>query len=222
MNKHKTATLPQDPFLWCAMARSTLAAASQMAWQATDEIHEQRALFSKVAGLPIEEPNWRRAVTWNSAVLVALSAEQSLKALAIMASPTSQRPHTHDLVTLWKAIGGRAQVRISDELQWVRRRVAGTTLAKGTLSAEETIHHHRKTFEQARYYNEKDPTGAPRELTHNIDLWQFALSAYRTASFALARAVNGMGSVSDDADWQDVVAFNSRIGRSIPDWEEQA
>ena len=90
------------------------------------------------------------------------------------------------------------------------------------MSTDEIVHHHRKTFEQARYYNEKDPSGAPTELTHNIDFRQFALSAYRAASLALATAVRGMEPVSDDVDWHDVVAFNSRLGRRIPNWEELA
>ena len=44
------ASAAQDPFLWCAMARSSAAAASQMAWQAAEEMHEQRALWVKVTG----------------------------------------------------------------------------------------------------------------------------------------------------------------------------
>ena len=203
------------------MARSSVAAASQMAWRAAEEMHEQRALWVKVTGLSVDEPNWRRAVTWNSAVLVALSAEQSLKALAIMANPMSERPRTHDLVKLWKVVGDRARARICVELRWVRDNVAGTRLAHGTLAAEEIVQHHRKTFELARYYNEKNPTGAPNELTHNIDLWQFACAAYRAARLALARAVRGMGPIADDVDWEDVIAFNRRIGRRIPDWEAE-
>lgn len=38
----------QDPFLWCAMARSSAAAASQMTWQGSEEMQEQRDLFVKV------------------------------------------------------------------------------------------------------------------------------------------------------------------------------
>ena len=222
MSKQEETGVAQDPILWCAMARSSAAAASQMAWQATDEMHEQRDLFVKATGFSVDEPKWRRAVTWNSAVLVALSAEQSLKALAIMTSPTSERPRTHDLVELWRVVGDRGQARICYELRWVRGNVAGTRLARGTLAADEIVHHHRKTFELARYYNEQDSTRAPNELTHNIDLWQFALAAYRAASLALASAVADMGSLAENADWEDVIAFNSRIGRRIPDWADEA
>ena len=221
MSKQEKTGVAQDPFLWCAMARSSAAAASQMAWQATEEMHEQRDLFVKVTGLSVDEPKWGRAVTWNSAVLVALSAEQSLKALAIMTSPTSERPRTHDLVELWRVVGDRGQARICYELRWVRAMSLGTRLARGTLAADEIVHHHRKTFELARYYNEQDPTGAPNELMHNIDLWQFALAAYRAASLALASAVADMGPLAEDADWEDVIAFNSRIGRRIPDWVDE-
>ena len=216
-DKQKVA-VAQDPFLWCAMARSSAAAASQMAWR-REEMHEQRGLFVKVTELPVEEPNWRRAVTWNSAVLVTLSVEQSLKALAIMASPKSKHPRTHDLVKLWKVVGKRSQVRICAELERVRSRLVGTRLAQGTMAADEIVHHHRKTFELARYYNEIDPTGAPNELTRNVDLWQLALAAYRVARFALATAVSGMGPVGDDVSWEDVIAFNSHVGRTIPSWE---
>ena len=219
--EEKTADA-QDPFLWCAMARSSAAAASQMAWQADGEMHEQRDLFAKVTGMPVSEPNWRRAVTWNSAVLVALSVEQSLKALAIMASPTSERPRTHDLLELWNVVGDRVQARIHGELRWIRDRMVGTKLAQGMLTADEIIKHHRKTFELARYYNEKNPAEVPNELTHNIDLWQFALATYRAASLSLACAVDGMKSVADNVDWEDVIEFNKRIGRRIPDWEEGA
>ena len=152
---------------------------------------------------------------------MALSAEQSLKALAIMANPMSERPRTHDLVMLWKVVGDRAQARIRVELRWVRDSMAGTRLAQGTLAADEIVQHHRKTFELARYYNEENPTGAPNELTHNIGLWQFALAAYRAARLALARAVRGMGPIADDVDWEDVITFNRRIGRRIPDWEAE-
>ena len=214
------SAVAQDPFLWCAMARSSAAAASQMAWQGAEEMNEQRGLFVKVTEPPVEGPNWRRAVTWNSAVLVALSAEQSLKTLAIMANPKSRYPRTHDLVKLWEVIGEPSQVRICAELERVRGRLTGTRLGQGTMVADEIVHHHRKTFELARYYNEKDPMGAPNELTHNVELWQLALTTYRVARLALATAVSGMGPVGDDVNWEDVIAFNSRMGRSLPDWEE--
>lgn len=210
----------QDPFLWCAMARSSIAAASQIAWQNSEDMDKQRDLFVKVTELPIDEPKWRRAITWNSAVLVALSAEQSLKALAIMASPTSEHPRTHDLVNLWDVVGDRARARICADLRWVRGHTTGTRLAQGSMAADEIVQHHRRTFELARYYNERDPTGAPNELTYNIDLWQFSLATYRAANLALAHAVKDMGQVADDVRWEDVIAFNRCNGRRIPEWEE--
>ena len=219
MTDARQARVPQDPFLWRAMARGSAAAASQMAWQGPDEMREQRELFVKVTESGVDEPNWRRAVTWNSAVLVALSAEQSLKALAIMASATSTQRHTHDLQRLWNVVGNRTQVRIRAELEQIRGRLAGTRLAQGTLSAGEIVRHHRSTFERARYYNEIDPAGAANELTHNIDLWQFALAAYSAVSLALTTAVDGMAPVGEDVSWEEVVQFNGRIGWRIPEWE---
>lgn len=201
------------------MALSSAAAASQMAWQSAEEMHEQRALWAKVTGQLVDEPNWRRAVTWNSAVLLALSAEQSLKALAIMASPRSMSLRTHDLWKLWEAVGARTRARISVELGRVRANVAGTRLAQGMLTADQIVQHHRKTFESARYYNEKDPTGVRKDLTHNIDLWQFTLAAYSATKLALMRAVRDMKPVADDVTWEDVIVFNRRHGRRIPEWD---
>lgn len=222
MNGQTQIAVSQNPFLRAAMARSSLAAASQMAWQHTDEMHEQRALFVKVTGLPADHTKWRRAVTWNSAVLVSLSVEQSLKALATMASPTSVIPRTHDLIKLWKLVGARTQARIDVELQWVRDTTAGTRLAQGDLAADQIVRHHRKTFELARYYNVKDPTNPPNELTNNIDLWQLALAGYRAASLALTSALAGMAPPGDDIRWPDVVAFNERIGRRMPGRHESS
>ena len=58
-----------------------------------------------MTGLPFDEPKKHREETCNSSVLVALSTEQSLKALVIMASPTSQHPRPH--------MGGSRRARAS-------------------------------------------------------------------------------------------------------------
>ena len=99
-------------------------------------MQEQGGLLVKVTGLPFDELKKHRAVTCNSSVLVALSTEQSLKALMIMASPTSQHPRPHDLVNLGKAVGESAQALMGFELRRVRSRVPNTRLAHGTLAAE--------------------------------------------------------------------------------------
>ena len=38
---------------WLRMAGGSLAGASQMVWQSSEEANEQRALFDKVAGYPV-------------------------------------------------------------------------------------------------------------------------------------------------------------------------
>ena len=219
MPNQRNAT-PQDPFLWSAMARSSLAAASQSAWQGPEEMRKIRELFVNVSGLQVDEEKWRSAVTWNSAVLLAVSTEHSLKALAIMSSPSSTRPSGHDLVELWNAIDTRSQARIRDELQWVRRKVAYTRLAQGTLDADAIVEHHRRTFERARYYNEIHPTRPPSELTNNLDLWQISFATFHTVSLALTHALTGMDVPSDDIRWSDVLAFNRRIDRIVPNCPE--
>jgi len=94
----------QIAWKWSRMAEGNLAAASQMAWQSSDEVSEQRSLFEKVSGRSINEATWRNMVTWSSAVLLALSIEQSLKTLAIQTSTDSACLKGHDLHLLWRDI----------------------------------------------------------------------------------------------------------------------
>ena len=159
------------------MAEGNLAAASQMAWQSTEEVAQQRTLFAKVSGRSTDEADWRNKVTWAAAVLLALSIEQSLKTLAILTSTDAGCLKEHDLYLLWCDIPTECQEGVRRELDAVRRRVAGTRLEHAALSdADETVRVHRHTFERSRYYNE---TGGKHsgDLVHNVDLWQLALAA---------------------------------------------
>ncbi len=167
----------QNAQTWSLMAEGNLAAASQMVWQNPADVAEQRTLFEKVSGRLINEANWRNKVTWASAVLLALSVEQSLKTLAIRANADASCMKEHDLHLLWCDIPEECREGVRRELSVVRRRVVGTRLQDAALSdADEAVRVHRHTFERSRYYNE---TGGRRSgnLVHNIDLWQLALAA---------------------------------------------
>ena len=100
------ARLTQQIWLdWLRMAGRTLAGASQTVWQDRDEMAANNALFAKVTGQPpMNEREWRNSITWSAAVLLALSAEQSMKAIAIRTSPNGECLKTHDLECLWNDI----------------------------------------------------------------------------------------------------------------------
>lgn len=167
----------QSAQTWSRMAEGNLAAASQMVWQSTEEVAEQRTLFEKVSGRQIHEADWRNKVTWAAAVLLALSTEQSLKALAIQTSADAGCLKEHDLYLLWRDIQTEHQEGVRREVNAVRKRVAGTRLEQAGLSrVDETVCIHRHTFERSRYYNETD-SKRHGDLVYNIDLWQLALAA---------------------------------------------
>ena len=162
-------------------------AASQMAWQDSDEIEKRRELFAKVTGRPVGLPTWLVGLTLTQAVLLGLAAEQGLKALVIADRSQGKRPHGHDLWKLWKALPQISRDQIERNLQVVRRRVKGTRLAESTLStAHENVLVHRHTFEHARYLLETRPTCVVGERKiETVDLWQLAIAVYLTASEAI-------------------------------------
>ena len=43
----------------------------------------------------------------------------------------------------------------------------------------EIVRHHKHTFEHTRYHMETREGEAQRDLTGNLDLWKFALAAFR-------------------------------------------
>ncbi len=93
--------LQQNWLDWLRMAERTLAGASQTVWQNRDEMAANNTLFAKVTGQPLmNEREWRNAITWTAAAVLALSAEQSMKAIAIRASPNGECFKTHDLEDL--------------------------------------------------------------------------------------------------------------------------
>ena len=168
---------------WLKMAEGTLAGVSQMVWQNRDEVHAQISLFAKVIRAPnMAEREWRNAITWASATMLSLSAEQSMKALAIRTSKNGECCKTHDLKLLWIELCSEDKKGIEKAARQLRENTKGTRLAEGFPLAEigqieKVIDHHRSTFEQTRYYKETRRNNQQKDLTGNLELWKFALAA---------------------------------------------
>ena len=160
-----------------------MAGAAQMVWQNRDEVDVARNLFGKVIGVPsMAEREWRNAITWAGATMLSLSAEQSMKALAIRASMNSECCKTHDLKLLWDELGSDDKEGIERVAQQLWERTRGTRLAegsslKGIEQIEKVIDLHQNTFEQTRYYMETRKSKQNNDLTGNLELWKFALAA---------------------------------------------
>ena len=130
------------------MARGTLAVVSQMVWRTPTDVMDGRQLFAKVAGEPpLDDPIWRNSVTWGAAVLIALSAEQSLKAAAIRRTRGACLL-THDLSRLWDNLVQEDQPAIAARIGEIRNRTQGTKLGDpGTAAtADEIVRTHKVTF----------------------------------------------------------------------------
>ena len=177
---------------WLRMAGQTLAGAAQMAWQSPDEIDANRSLFEKITGRPaFDQPSWRRSLTWSGAVLLGLTSEQSMKALKIASTKDGSCLRTHDLARLWSDLIPEIQQGIDIELINVRARASSTTLGSGTLAAQDIVQIHPNVFESARYHSELKIGEPYFELTHNIELWQLALSSYLCAHRLITRTSDG-------------------------------
>ena len=168
---------------WLIMAEGTLAGVSQMVWQNRDDMDAQRTLFAKVIGSPhMAEREWRNAITWAGATILSLSAEQSMKALAIRASSNDECCQTHDLKLLWNELCMKDRRGIEKAVGQLHERTKGTRLAEGPLltgirQIEKVIDDHRSTFEHARYYKETRRNNQQSDLSENLELWKFALAA---------------------------------------------
>ena len=152
-----------------------------MVWQSSDKVKEQRALFDKVAGLPVfGEWIWRNSITWTAAALLALSLEQSMKAIAIYRGWELPKIKTHNLKLLWDKLEEEDRKGIERELERVRGRAKATRLGEWKLKggADAIVRAHEATFEMARYYLEDRPGQAPMKLKHNIELWQLAFAVF--------------------------------------------
>ena len=171
--------LTQENWLkWHAMGAKNLMGASQMVWQSPDEITANRELFAKVTGdTPEDDFYWTNAILLSSAVLLALSIEQSLKAIAIRVKGGCLK--THDLELLWNDIRSEDREGIAATARLIRKRTEGTSLAMGACADgvkewTEVIGHHRNTFEDARYSMESQRQGYG--LSRNLELWVLALA----------------------------------------------
>ena len=127
------------------------------------------------------EWEWRKAITWAGAPILSLSAEQSMKALAIRASSTGECCKTHDLKLLWEELCSKDRKGIVKAAGQLQERSKGTRLASGpqlteTGQIEKVVTNHRSTFEDARYYMETGPNNQQNKLTGLVELWKFALA----------------------------------------------
>lgn len=169
---------------WLRMAEGTLSGASQMVWQNRDEMDAQKSLFAKVVGAPnMAESEWRNAITWTGATLLSLSAEQSMKALAIRASSNGECCKTHDLKSLWDELRIEDKRGVEKAARQLQEHTKGTRLAEGPLlvgikQIEKVIVDHRSTFEHTRYYKETRSKNQQKDLTGNLELWKFALAVF--------------------------------------------
>ena len=189
MAKHQKRLTGQLWPQWVDMARGTLAAASQMVWRTPADVTDGRQLFAKVvAEPPLDDRAWRNSVTWGAAILIALSAEQSLKAVAIKRT-RGDCLLTHDLIKLWDDLEHDDRTAIAARIGEIRSRTQGTKLgdAGKATSADEIVRTHKVTFVHARYYMETREN-ASAGLILNVDLWQFALAAYMHARHGIVSA----------------------------------
>ena len=168
---------------WLDMGHSTLVGVSQMVWQNTVEQTENRELLAKVLDQElVPESVWQHSLTWTGAVLLSLSIEQSLKALAIRRTADKSCLRTHDLVKLWLALAGEDQNGIERRRKRLKQHARTTKLGGGDLdNVESTLKHHQSTFTQARYYKEARDGADRIALSANIDLWHAALAAFAYA-----------------------------------------
>ena len=127
------------------------------------------------------EWEWRNAITWAGAPILSLSAEQSMKALAIRASSNGECCKTHDLKLLWEELCSKDRMGIEKAAGQLQERSKGTRLARGPQltengQIEKVVANHRSTFEDARYYMETGPNNQQNKLTGLVELWKFALA----------------------------------------------
>ena len=173
----------QDWHDWLRMAEGSLAGASQMVWQNREEMDANRTLFAKVIQSPhMAESEWRNAITWVGATLLSLSAEQTMKAIAIRASSNNECCKTHDLKLLWDELCTKDRQGIMEAAGQLHEHTKGTRLSEGPLlteisQIEKVIDHHSRTFEYSRYYKETRRNNQQSDLNGNLELWSFALAA---------------------------------------------
>ena len=185
--KKSTRLAQQNWRDWLSMAEKTLAGVSQMVWQNRGEMNANRTLFAEVIGSPhMPEREWRNAITWAGASILSLSAEQSMKALAIRASSNGECCKTHDLKLLWNELCSKDRRGIEKAAGQLHEHLKETRLAEGPQltgigQIEKVVTNHKSTFEHARYHMETGRNKQQNDLTGNLELWKFALAVLKYA-----------------------------------------
>lgn len=187
MTRKKALLTNQSWSAWVHMAEGSLTGASQMAWQNKNDMNVNRTLFGKVTDREPTEYQWKNSITWFAASLLALSAEQSMKALVIKKSPNGECRKTHDLECLWKDLQLDDRRRVAEAAQRLKDRTRGTRFDEAPYLTSikelaEIACHHKNTFEDARYYLQTKKVR--KDLTKNLELWKFALSLFEYARIA--------------------------------------
>jgi len=190
----------QDPVAWVVMSRQTLESAFQIAKDKRDVLMEKAAtrcsdLFLQIVDVRdcpdasrsevdrySDKFMWHDSLGWSEMMLVALSAEQSLKALAVLRSDDSGCLKTHDLTQLLEEIGDDDQDGILATLGEAKERTRTVReLGWQNLMRPRTKKHlrivvdaHRHLFNVTRYRFEDDLT---RRLPgFRRDFWHIALA----------------------------------------------
>ena len=190
----------QDPVAWIVMSKQTLSGAFQIAKDRRELLLEKADarcsdLFLQIvdvrgcpdAGRSAEEQyldkfTWHEGLGWSETMLVALSAEQSLKSIAILRSGDSGCLKTHDLTHLLQEIGDGDQDGIIATLADAKERTRAVhELGRQNLRRPRTKEHlriivdaHRDLFNKTRYRFERD---LDRRLPgFRRDFWHVALA----------------------------------------------
>lgn len=210
----------QDPVAWIAMSVQTLEGASQIAKDRRDLLTRQTDTSWPDSFREITRPHdgpaevswaesyvgrswWRSSLEWSEIMLVALSAEQSLKAIAILRSEDASCLKTHDLSLLLDQIGTvdqdsiiTAVADVKNRTRMVREFGRQNLMRPKTRELLQTIvEAHRDLFTVTRYslaegYRYSRPPGFRRDFWH-IALG-FQLHAKRLG--ILARREGGLSS----------------------------
>ena len=186
----------QDPVAWIAMSSQTLEGASQLAKDRRELLTGRMDTgwldsFREITK-PTDGPTartwtdsyvgkftWRSSLEWSEITLVALSAEQSLKAIAILSSDDAGCLKTHDLALLLAEIGADDQdgiivavAEVKNRTRTVREFGRQNLMRPSTKELLQSIvESHRDLFNVTRYcfaegFAYHRPPGFRRDFWH--------------------------------------------------------
>ena len=205
----------QDPEAWIVMSAQTLGGAFQIAKDRRDSLAERTDTswidafweITRVHDDPVEASAelsyvsgvwWRSSLEWSEIMLIALSAEQSLKAISILQSEDASCLKTHDLALLLAEIDAAGQDGIIAAVKDVKRRTrAVREFGQQNLMRPRTrkllqtiVEAHRDLFTVTRY-SRAEGRDYYRPPAFRRDFWHIALGLYLYAMrlVALARRV---------------------------------